>query len=166
MTLPAAVPATATAVSAAGGATLTYTLPAGVTEGYVQIEDVGPTAADSASCLNASAAAPVFYTFQVTALAGTVTLPAGSLCTAANNNAASGATDSDGDAFVVQTIGFDYPAFEISYPTSLGNPSPSVAGLGATHQADITVSASAYYSNPGTGAPPVRTAGFARAVPN
>ena len=100
----------------------------------------------------------------MTALAGTVTLPAGSFCTAAQNNDASGATDSDGDAFVVQSIGFDYPAFEIAYPQSLGNPSPSLAGTSATHQADITVSSSAYYANPGDGTPPVNVTSRARSI--
>jgi hypothetical protein len=161
--LPTAAPPVPTGVTATGGATLTYVLPAGVTEGYVEVEDIGPTAADSASCLGASPGAPVFYTFHVTA-SGTVTLPAGSFCTAADNNTASGASDSDGDAFALQTIGFDYPAFEISYPSSLGNPAPSVVGAGATHQADITVSTSQFYSNPGTGAPPVNITSIARKV--
>jgi hypothetical protein len=160
--LPAVAPPVPTVITATGGASFTVVVPPGVTEAYVQIEDTGPTVPNSASCLNAKPSAPVFYTFHVTA-SGTVTLPAGSFCTAAANNTAAGVTNSDGDGFVVQTIGFDYPAFAISYPSSLGNPAPSLAGLSGTHQADITVSSSAYYSNPGTGAAPVRTASASRA---
>ncbi len=43
--------------------------------------------------------------------------------------------------FNVQTIGFDYPAFEASYPHSLGNPAPPIAGNSGT--SDITISKAA-----------------------
>ena len=152
--LPAILPAVPTTVGADGSATFTVVLPAGVTEAYVQIADIGPTAADGVSCVGASAAVPVYYTIVVKA-SGAAALPAGSLCSATANNTAGGTTDSDGDEFAVNTIGFDYPAYEMSYPSSSGNPAPSVVGLGATKQADVTVSSKTKWALPVPGGAPV-----------
>jgi hypothetical protein len=129
----------------ASGATIPVVLPAGVTEAYIQIEDFGPTATGGVSCVGATAGAPLYYTIEVTA-SGAATLPAGSLCSAAANATSSGAA-SDGDAFTVQAIGFDYPAYEASYPNSLGKPSPTLTGSGASHQADVTISSQVVYNN-------------------
>jgi hypothetical protein len=137
-------------VSAAGGVTTAVALPAGAVEAYIQVTDFGPTAAGATSCLTspspASAASPVYYTIEVKA-SGAATLPAGSLCTAAQNTTANGAP-TDGDAFTVQGIGFDYSAYEASYPNSLGAPAPSLVGAGASHQADVTVSSQGVYNQP------------------
>ncbi len=141
-----------TTVNADGTATLAVVLPAGVTEAYLQITDFGPTATGAVSCVGATAGAPVYYTIEVTA-SGTATLPAsaspvsgmGPICSAPANTTASGAA-SDGDAFTVQAVGFDYPAYEASYPNSLGKPSPTLTGSGASHQADITVSLQTIYN--------------------
>ena len=146
-------------VTAAGGATLAVALPAGVTEAYIQITDFGPTTALATSCVGASAATPVYYTIEVTA-SGTATLPAGSLCTTAQNTTATGSA-SDGDAFTVQGVGFDYPAYEASYPNSLGKPAPSLAGAGASHQADVTISSQGVYNLPVGGGPAINGAGGA-----
>jgi hypothetical protein len=143
-------------VSGAGGATFPVVLPAGVTEAYIQVVDYGPTAfvgpapgAQATSCVGATATAPLYYTIVVKA-SGTATLPAGSLCSAAQNTTASG-TASDGDAFTVQAIGFDYGAYEASYPTSLGVTAPSLTGAGASHQADVTISTQGVYNQPAGG---------------
>jgi hypothetical protein len=177
--LPLFTKPTAT-VATSGALTLTYVLPAGVTEAYIQVTDFGPTvvqgsgssAALGTSCVGASLASPVYYTVEVTA-SGTTTLPAtaagGPICSAAANTTASGGA-SDGDAFTVQGVGFDYPAYEASYPNSLGKPAPTLTGSGASHQADVTISAAAVYNIPATTAVlvpgiagfPVAPAGFAR----
>jgi hypothetical protein len=99
----------------------------------------------------------VYYTLEFTA-SGTKALPpaigpgtgAGkgspSLCSAAANTSANSTANGgtgtalDGDAFLVQTIGYDYPAYEISYPNSNGNPAPALL---TGSQADITISSSA-----------------------
>lgn len=155
--LPVIAPAVPTAVAANGGATFTFVLPAGVTEAYIQVTDLGPTAADGVSCVGATLKKPVYYTIEATA-SGTGTLPAGSLCSATANNTAGTTTDSDGDQFQVQSVGFDYPAYEASYPNSLGKASPSIVGLGASHQSDITISTKTQYTLPVAGGAPVGTA--------
>ena len=155
--LPAISPAVPL-LDGSGGGTFSYVLPAGVTEAYVQITDFGPdtetvsdTVAQPAGCNTASLTVPVYYTFEVTS-SGTVTLadstgpgtpaaPTPSICTAAQNAAATStntAPTTDPDDYTVQTIGFDYPAFEASYPNSSGKPSPTLAG--ANGQSDITIS--------------------------
>jgi len=57
-------------------------------------------------------------------------------------------TTSDGDAFTTQMVGFDYPAYAASYPNSLKNASPSLVGVGASRQADITVSSQVVFNLP------------------
>jgi hypothetical protein len=152
--LPAVAPAVP-AVAATGGATFAVVLPAGLREAYIQVEDIGP--ATGTSC-NGASAEPVFYTLFVTA-SGTATLPATdgplgapSLCTSAQNTAAAAnaGVTTDGDQFTVQTIGFDYPAYESSYPNSSGNPAPVIIGTGG--QSDITVSSQALWAQPAGGA--------------
>jgi hypothetical protein len=137
-----------------GGATIPVTLPAGVTEAYVQVTDYGlpSTAAKGAvSCNGSSASVPTYYTIVLDA-SGNAVLPdsdgpgpAPSLCTSALNTAANSAT-TDGDEFTVQLVGFDYPWYEASYPNSSGNPSPTI--VGAAGQSDITISSAAGYTQP------------------
>ena len=101
-----------------------------------------------------AAAFPVYYTILVKA-PGTYTLPdtigpnttitsgvsditpSESICTAAANTTANGAT-TVGDSYSVQAIGADYPLYESLYP---GNTSQSPTLAGANGQADITISA-------------------------
>ncbi len=142
----------------AGGATFAVSLPPGVTEGYVQITDIGPPqptamgATPVTSC-NGSDAKPVYYTLFVTA-SGTATLPptdgpgapgstTPSICTPAQNTATSGTTPQQGDQFITQMVGFDYPAYQASYPNSNGNPAPALTG--SSGQADITISSQALF---------------------
>ncbi|HTJ27892.1 MAG TPA: hypothetical protein VMA36_17170 [Candidatus Limnocylindria bacterium] len=156
-------PTVTTAADANGNTTLSVTLsslPAGATEAYVQIADYGPDPTASSqptSCNAASATYPAYYTLYfkgpgtqtVTGMEG----PRGangqtpSICTAGQNTAAAGAT-TDADTFTVQELGFDYPAYEASYPNSLSNPSPTI--LGAAGQDDITISPVATYAPSGT----------------
>jgi hypothetical protein len=149
--LPAITPATI-ALDGTGGGTVTVALPAGVTEALVQIEDIGPPQTGATGC-NSANFVPVYYTIEASA-SGTYTLPDAigpgtpaapgvTLCTAAQNQAATTAAGgtmvtATGDVFMVQTIGFDYPAYEASYPQSNGNPAPTI--VGASGQSDITIS--------------------------
>ena len=158
-TIIAAVPATYTASTG----TLTfnnYVLPAGVTQAYVQVTDIGPTLGGQ-SCVGneeylgygqyafvpASPAFPMYYTAVLTASG--VPAAISGLCSAAANTTASGGTATDGDEFGVQVIGFDYNAYGASYPSSLGNPAPSLVGTGSSHQADLTISPLTEYTLPG-----------------
>ncbi len=181
--LAAATPPVATP-DGTGGATFAVTLPPGVTEGYVEVTDFGlPENTDgtqNASCNSSGDGAPnstggvnsppVYYTLFVTA-SGTATLPptdgpgtpgttTPSICTPTQNTTASGSTTpSVGDQFTTQLIGFDYPAYEASYPNSNGNPAPTL--LGAAGQADITISSGAFFTQPvGTAAIRVRPFAF------
>ncbi len=145
--LPAITPAVVTLdANGDGGGTVTATLPAGVTEALVQILDVGQDDSTATANCNTAFSNPVYYTFEFTA-SGTQTIPAAigpgakgvgspTICSAAANTTANGAPTL-GDTFFVQTIGYDYPAYEISYPNSSNNPAPTlVTGT----QADITIS--------------------------
>ena len=151
-------------LDANGGGTFDVTLPPGVAQAYVQITDIGvPSSSSSSSsgatnCNSASAFEPVYYTLHAVG-SGTVTLPdtdgpgsvvvtpvvsTPSLCTAAQNTAAVGAT-TPGDTFIVQTIGFDYPAYSANYPMSLNNPAPVIAG--SNGQADISISPASQFTS-------------------
>ena len=154
-----AITAPALTLDTKGGATFTVTsLPAGVTEELVEIVDLGPGSTYGVNCQGAIGAAegagPVYYTILVKA-PGTYTLadtigpnttvnsgattitPSPSICTAAQNTAAAGAT-TPADVYTVQAIGADYPLYESLYPNSTSE-TPTIAGAGG--QADITISA-------------------------
>lgn len=158
-TLPAGAALLGNAVAAvpsadgSGGGTFAVTLPARATEAYVEVIDFGP--ATGASCNGASAGGPVYYTMETSA-SGALTLPdaagpggAPSICTAAQNTATNTAATT-GDQFSVITIGFDYPAYESSYPNSSGNPAPTI--LGANGSDDITISTPVCSMDTGGGA--------------
>lgn len=155
-----------------GGGSFTATLPAGVTEAYVQIVDYGPGGYGSGSAPTncqgprGTQFAPVYYTIHLTA-SGTYKLPdtigpntatsggktnivpSPSICTAAQNTAAQG-TATAGDDMVVQMIGFDYPiyaaALGLTQPTTPQNPSI----VGSNGQADITIAQAVEQTNGGT----------------
>ncbi len=137
------------------GGAFAIALPPGVTEGYIQIVDFGTSTtsgtppAQVPNCNGASAGSPIYYTFAVTT-SGTSTLsdaagPGGAptICTAAQNTAANGGSASAVDVVGAWSIGFDYPAYESSYPNSNGNPAPAITG--ASGQSDITISSVALY---------------------
>jgi hypothetical protein len=144
-----------------GGGSFTLTLPPRATEGYVQILDIGPQSSSSAfaSC-NGSDQLPIYYTIVYHGT-GPGTLPATdgpgnpgtktpSLCTPAQNAAANGASSGvPGDSFFIQSIGFDYPVYEASYPQSLGNPTPTI--FGSAGQTDITISSALVVAQPASG---------------
>lgn len=130
-----------------GGASFPITLPAGVTEAYIQIIDYGP-GGSSVSC-NGSNSAPVSYTVFVNA-SGTATIagnlgPGGkpTICDADLNTAANDNAPTPSDVFTVQLVGFDYPWYEASYPNSNGKPSPAISG--ANGQSDVTISSATAY---------------------
>jgi len=160
-TLPT-VTAPAVTLDGAGGGTVTVTLPAGATEGYVQIVDQGPGGPSCQGALGTQAF-PVYYTILVnkpgtntytlpdtdgpnTTQTGPNSLtPSPTICTAAQNNAATQGTTTVGDTFTVQYFAMDYPLFEASYPN---NSSQTPALLGPAGQADITISATATQTSP------------------
>ncbi|MGB8203224.1 MAG: hypothetical protein WCE83_00955 [Candidatus Baltobacteraceae bacterium] len=142
--LPAIAAPTLVSADGNGGATFNVTLPAGVTEAFLQITDIGP--ATGASCNGGG----VYYTILVTA-SGTATLPdnvgpggAPSLCTPAQNTAFSanvpannGATvNTDGDQFSAQLIGFDYDEYSLELHNAAAvKPAPALPA-----KADVTIS--------------------------
>jgi hypothetical protein len=147
-----------------GGGTFAFTMPAGATEAYLELVDYGPAqpaapAAGLISCNGlASTGTPLYYTIETTT-SGTLTLPdligptaptslepggakpgtIPSVCTAAQNTTANGGTATPDDQLAIQVIGFDYPAYESSYPNSLRVQAPAI--LGANGEDDITISA-------------------------
>ena len=143
-------------LTSTGGGTFTSSLPAGVTEAYLEITDIGPATGNP--CNGASPATPIYYTLEVTAAKPAGTLPpaagpggAPSLCNPAANTAANQGTVTPGDQFLVQTVGFDYPLYENSYTTgSTAGVNPSPLLTGANGQADITISSAALYTITGS----------------
>ncbi len=159
-TMPAALTNLGTATAptytadGSGGGTFAFTMPAGATEALVEITDYGPDNAGLVSCNGSGTGdtnpgtgngigVAVYYTIETTA-SGTLTLPdtigplnTPSVCTAAQNTTANGAP-TDADQIAIQVIGFDYPFFQLSYPSSSGNPTPTI--LGANGEDDITIS--------------------------
>jgi hypothetical protein len=156
-----AITAPTVELDGAGGGAFSYTLPAGVTEAYIEIVDLGTDSTSGGSqlsnCNGASAGSPIYYTIltrgsgtsELTDTAGPSGAP--SLCTSAQNSAAqSPAAATDGDVVYAQVIGFDYPMYEASYPASKGNARPTIKG--ANGQADITISAATVTTQPAAGA--------------
>lgn len=150
-----------------GGASFTATLPAGVTEAYLQIADYGPNggpneaspATNPPNCQGprGTSFAPVYYTVHITAsgpynLPPTIgpnsattggvsnVVPSPSLCTAAQNTAANGGTATAADDFVVQMFGFDYPIYQAALGLTQKSTPEDPAITGPNGQADITIS--------------------------
>lgn len=143
---------------ASGGGSVSYVLPAGVTEAYIQIVNWGPSGTGGFNCNFGAGGTPFYYTIRVTSSGTSVladnlaptptlgTLPAGkstkTFCSAADNTAAAkaaGVADpASGDMYQVYAVGFDYPAFGASYPSSNGVAKPTI--VGANGQSDITMS--------------------------
>jgi hypothetical protein len=152
-----------------GGASFTTSLPAGVTEAYVQIVDYGPNggpneaspASNPTNCQGArgTAFAPVYYTFHITN-AGSATYqvppaigpnlattggagniqPSPTLCTAAQNTAANGGTATPADDYIVQMIGFDYPVYAAAHSLIEQTTTQNPQIANAAGQADVTLS--------------------------
>lgn len=164
--LPNIAPPTYTADATGNGGAFGITLPGGVTEGYIEILDLGTSSVDGdgnqlPNCNGASFGAPIFYTFAVSA-SGTETLtdtmgPGGvqSICAAADNTTVNGAA-TNADVIETWAFGFDYPAYESSYPNSKGVPNPVI--VGASGQSDVTISPAATYNLPADGGAWLRNA--------
>ena len=151
-----------------GGGTFAVVLPAGVTDGLLNITDMGPAAlADGttfASCY-LNGAPPAYFTIHVTA-SGTYTLPdndgVGSptqktptICTAAQNAAvsANAGTAPGPDVIVVQLIGADYPIYSSNYLFNLGVQTPNIKGAAGN---DITISPASAQGGPPAAAAALR----------
>lgn len=156
--LPAASAAKFVANGRGGGA-LTFHMPGGATEAYIQVTDYGPLGAmpgcnsasnqpaSSSSSSSSGGAVPVTVYYTIVARhGGTYNLPdsAGpggtpSICTGAQNHA-SNKHLTTGDAFIVQTIAFDYPLYEASETEQVSSHNPSPVIRGPRGQDDVTIS--------------------------
>jgi hypothetical protein len=157
--LPAATAPTFVA-NGKGGGTLSFKMPGGATEAYIQIADFGPigpnagcnTASNMASSSSSSGSSggafpvTIYYTI-VARHSGIYILPdsagpggAPSICSGAQNDSSTSGKASEGDAFIVQTIAFDYPLYEASETSekSSSNPSPHIRGNRG--QDDVSIS--------------------------
>jgi hypothetical protein len=145
--LPAATAPTFVA-NGSGGGTMNVKMPAGATEEYVQISDYGSNASSSACNTSGGSYAVVIYYTILVRHPGTYALP---------NHAGPNGTSSicPGDSFTVQTIAFDYPMYEASYPASLHDPKPPIAGHRG--QDDVTISPAACDIAPKGAGPPAGT---------
>ncbi len=135
-----------------GGGTVAVNIPAGVTETFVEILDLGTAGLGSPNCFPTGPLGgnpTVYYTLIANGSGPqTLTLPDNlgpavpgqtthTLCTSADNAAASGGATTTGDPYRLYAVGFDYPAFEAAYPQSTSQ-TPTITG--ANGQADITTS--------------------------
>ncbi len=153
--LPAALPTVGAAVAPSYSVTTNtfsgFALPSNATEAYVEVIDYGPSPTaktQPASCNGSAATKPVYYTLWANS-AALPTLPTAqgpggtpTLCSAAQNTAADGAA-TPGDDIVIQVIGFDYPAYEMSYTGVSGTGSagiPSPPYVGANKSDDLSIS--------------------------
>jgi hypothetical protein len=145
-----------------GGASFTAHLPAGVTEGYIEVTDIGPTStsASFASCNGSSPGVPTYYTMLVKPghSGGTIgdaegPLGAPSLCTIAQNTAANSGNPSPGDTFQVVLLGFDYPLYEAT-PGINNSPQPAING--GAGQSDVTISAATFQTEAGASSGGIR----------
>lgn len=127
----------------AGGGSFAVTLPAGATDGIVEIVDNGP-----ALC-HLGNPGTAYYSIHVTG-SGNATLPdldgprtasspfakTPTICTAAQNSAVTAATA--GDTFSVTLVGADYPLYGSNYLFNLNTQLPTI--LGPNGSDDITIS--------------------------
>lgn len=167
-----------------GGASFTASLPAGVTEAYVQIVDYGPgggpkdgAATTPVNCQGARGTrfAPVYYTIHITSAASAVyNLPSNigpnlattggpsniqaspSICTAAQNNTATSGSATAADDVVVQMIGFDYPIYQAALGLTQSSTPQNPTIASASGQADITISQALEQDNNGATQTPLR----------
>ncbi len=132
-----------------GGLLMDVTVPAGLAEAWYYVSDRGGCYPQTT--LGTSQA---FYTVRTTLTgAQQLTLPADlgpnagsgttpTICTAADNQAATGNPNATADTYTIYAVGFDYPAFASAYPQNRKE-SPAIAG--SNGQADITISTAASY---------------------
>lgn len=111
-----------------GGGTITLTVPAGVTESWVWLEDTAP-----GSCYTHGAGTAASFTFRVTGTgAQTITVPDNLGGAPAGSPATP--TICTGDNYILAAVGFDYAAFPIADPNNTSE-TPALPA-----QADVTTS--------------------------
>lgn len=131
-----------------GGGTFAVTMPAGASDGLIQILDLGPVGSSSnptpLNCYK-QGQAPAIFSIHVIGSGiarlpdndgpGNPNLHSPTICTAAQN-AAVGTTGAD--QIVVQLIAADYPLYASQYLFTLSNPAPNIVGPLGTD--DLTIS--------------------------
>jgi hypothetical protein len=128
-----------------GGGTIAVTVPAGVTEALVILQD------RDGGCYPGANGAPAYYSFRTTTVgAQVIAVPnrmgptfgsqtsTPTICTSAQNSPPPPAAAVAADRWRVYAVGFDYPALEAGPP---GNRLQAPVIAGATGQSDITTSA-------------------------
>ncbi len=139
--LPAVTAPAMTEDGNGGGSFSGVTLPAGATEGYIEIVDLGGAAGSCQGVLGASQFAPDYYTIVVKPGTTSYSLPDNDGPNTTQNGASSltpSHTICTGDNYSVQFFAMDYPLYEASYPASKAQAPAIVGGAG---QDDITISA-------------------------
>jgi hypothetical protein len=123
-----------------GGGTINVTVPAGVTEALITLQN------RDGSCYPGSNGPPAYFTFLTkTPGAQVITVPANLGPTFGPQTITK--TLCPGDRYRLYAVGFNYPAYESGPPNST-SPTPTIAG--ANGQADITTSAIGTGTSPAT----------------
>jgi hypothetical protein len=136
-----------------GGLKIDVTVPSGVTETWVWIQDSGACYPHS----QGNSKNVQYYTLVTTQTGpqqltlppdlgptnGSGTTP--TICTSADNQQATGNPNAPGDTYLVYAAGFDYPAFAASYPGSRTQ-TPVISGPNG--QADVTATEPAFFTEP------------------
>lgn len=136
-----------------GGLKIDITVPSGVTETWVWIQDSGGCYPHS----QGNSKNVQYYTLVTTQTgAQQLTLPPNlgptngsgqtpTICTSADNQQATGNPNAQGDVYFVYAAGYDYPAYEAAYPFSRVQ-TPVIAN--ANGQADVTATEPVSFQEP------------------
>jgi hypothetical protein len=143
--LPALIPSQPFADPAnPGGLKIDVNVPAGLLEEWIFVSDFGQcypqtTLGTSQAFFTVRSTQPGMQELTIPPDLGPRTGPntTHTICTAADNQAATGNPNATGDRYSIYAAGFDYPAFAAAYPQS-NAVSPSITG--ANGQADVTLS--------------------------
>jgi hypothetical protein len=136
-----------------GGLKIDITVPSGVTETWVWVQDSGGCYPHT----QGNSRNVQYYTVVTTQTGpqqltippdlgptnGSGTTP--TICSAADNQQATGNPNATGDTYFVYAVGFDYPAFEAAYPFTTSQ-TPIITG--PTGQADLTATEPVSFTEP------------------
>jgi len=127
-----------------GGLKIDVVVPAGLTDEWIFVSDFGQcypqtTLGTSQAFFTVRASQPGMQELTLPSELGPTngSQPTHTICTAADNQAATGNPNATGDRYSIYAAGFDYPAYAAAYPQN-SQAAPQISG--ANGQADVSLS--------------------------